>query len=395
MRIKTRFRFGLVHYILLGFLLVKIILAIFCSATVMSRIVNPLFWTALTIFLYFYTNNNHGRFFDKKTNLKTMLIILLLYIIINILLSLLFGLARNVMSLSFWSIIKNIWYFVVPIVGIEYARSYIVNYCPRNRLYMVVTITMFVFLELNFSTLFKGFATSKELFVYLSSTVAPAVFGSIAFSVLTWYGSYKLVLTFRLPVMLLRLLLPVLPNLDWFMTGVRDSVAPVLICVYFHQILRDKDESTVSKYRRKSFLTYLPVIMIAAIMILFVGNAFAYKPVAVLSNSMVPVFGRGDLIIYHELNKEELKKLEVNDIILYKRDGQIIVHRIVEKYKELGEMYYITKGDANNAIDDKPVELSQILGRYSFSIKYIGYPSVGLYELFSKNTSTSVETGGY
>lgn len=393
MRLKTRFRFNFTHVILLSFVAIRILLSLFCEPFILNEIVNPIFWVAMTVLLYFYTRNRHGHFTDLKTNCKTMVIILLLYIIVNIVLGIMFGFAYSPYSQNFLPIIRNIWRVIIPIIGIEYARSYIVNYCPRNRLYIFLEILIFSAFEISFSTLFNGFATPKDCFVYILSTVAPIVFANIAFTLLTWYGSYKLVLIFRAPVAALRILLPILPGLDWFMTGVRDSATPAMIGLYYYQTLRDVDKTDGRVRRRKSFIAYIPIIIVFTFAVLFVANAFSYRPVAVLSNSMKPEFERGDLIIYHELDEEGLKALTANDIILYKRDGQIIAHRIEEKYKDLGELYFIAKGDSNNASDDKPVHSSQVLGKYVSHVKYIGYPSVFLYELFNKGTAATVETG--
>ena len=47
-------------------------------------------------------------------------------------------------------------------------------------------------------------------------------------------------------------------------------------------------------------------------------------------------------------------------------------------------MLYQTKGDSNNVTDSKLVSLSQIKGIYCFRVKYIGFPSVWLYEFLNK-----------
>lgn len=102
---------------------------------------------------------------------------------------------------------------------------------------------------------------------------------------------------------------------------------------------------------------------------------------------MVPVFNRGDAVIYEKLSEEQLKKIEIYTIIVYSREEQLIVHRVIDKWETNGKTYYLTKGDANKSDDYVPVGTDQIVGIYKFAIKYIGYPSVWLSEAFKKENS--------
>ena len=118
---------------------------------------------------------------------------------------------------------------------------------------------------------------------------------------------------------------------------------------------------------------------------------FKYEPIAILSNSMHPVYNRGDAIIYEKLSDTDLKKIEKNSIILYRIDNQSVAHRVVNVIQENGSVKYQTKGDNNNAPDMDLVDPSQIQGVYVFHIKYIGYPSVWLNDLFN-HQEAKVET---
>ena len=81
------------------------------------------------------------------------------------------------------------------------------------------------------------------------------------------------------------------------------------------------------------------------------------------------------------------------DIIEYKLGSNVIIHRIIkiEKTND-GEVRYITKGDNNNAADNKYVLEDQILAKVKFKIPVIGYPIVLLNEFF-ENTKPDVEMG--
>ena len=103
-----------------------------------------------------------------------------------------------------------------------------------------------------------------------------------------------------------------------------------------------------------------------------------YEAIAIASNSMEKVFGRGDVVVFKKLSEEEKENLPLGSIIIFTQESKNIAHRIVEKNENLGKTSYITKGDNNNAKDMQGVKLDQIKGIYIFHIKYIGLPSIWL-----------------
>ena len=82
-------------------------------------------------------------------------------------------------------------------------------------------------------------------------------------------------------------------------------------------------------------------------------NIFGYTFFEIVSGSMSPTIEKGDMIIVKIDND-----YKVGDIVSFKEEDSIITHRIVEK----GDNYYVTKGDANNTVDN-PIKKEQIIGR--------------------------------
>lgn len=102
-----------------------------------------------------------------------------------------------------------------------------------------------------------------------------------------------------------------------------------------------------------------------------IGSAVLKKPLlmtAVRSNSMYPLFQKGDMIFLSPLFSNA--KAKVGDIIVFKTEGGSydskgwVVHRIIEGNLENG---YITKGDANDYTDQSsnnpPIKADWIAGR--------------------------------
>jgi len=137
------------------------------------------------------------------------------------------------------------------------------------------------------------------------------------------------------------------------------------------------DFSRLGKYNfnRKGVKWFLVVIGLAAIIIFsffyrptVLGGNTRYEPV--LSGSMEPTLPVGSLVIISPVDPDSLK---VGDIICYRfSESVLITHRIVYVTPEGFE----TRGDANEEIDSKIVDKSQVVGSVAFSVPFIGYLGV-------------------
>ncbi|MRG85022.1 signal peptidase I [Salinibacillus xinjiangensis] len=96
---------------------------------------------------------------------------------------------------------------------------------------------------------------------------------------------------------------------------------------------------------------------------------FGYKPLTILSNSMVPDFEAGDIIV---IDTNEAPK--VNEVITYVDPNQeLLSHRVIDIVNQDGQNLYQTKGDANNIPDREYVSEENIIGVKVFTIPLIGH----------------------
>ena len=100
---------------------------------------------------------------------------------------------------------------------------------------------------------------------------------------------------------------------------------------------------------------------------------------------MAQTFVRGDVVIFEKISNKE--DIPINSIIIYSFGEQNIAHRVVDKIEKNNTVMYQTKGDNNNAPDTDLVPIEKIKGIYVFHIKYIGFPSIWLYDYFNNNAS--------
>lgn len=98
-------------------------------------------------------------------------------------------------------------------------------------------------------------------------------------------------------------------------------------------------------------------------------DVFGYKTFTVVSGSMEPTISIDDIIIVKKVEKNDI---QLNDIITFNIDGEIITHR-VKDYKVIqDEVIYTTKGDSNDVTDIHEVNFRNIEGKYVNKIPKIG-----------------------
>ncbi len=94
------------------------------------------------------------------------------------------------------------------------------------------------------------------------------------------------------------------------------------------------------------------------------AGAQAY-PVA--SDSMVPFFERGDLVV-----TQPASQLRVGDIVTFRKYGHLITHRIVAQGRVPGT--FETRGDANPGNDPWKISLADVTGRVQSVVRRAGVP---------------------
>ena len=330
------------------------------------KIVNPAFWLFCGVYYYRENKEIYIRFSHKNIFIKKLLLWMLIYLIVFFDIGFITGYGRNPYDNTLFGIFNNITRVIIPISGIEILRSYFINKNKKNKkIYIIMTLLLF-FIETNFYYYLYNWANKKVIFKYLCSTTLPLLGINFLSSYLVSIGSFELSLIYRLIDKLVLVTLPIVPNMNWFVSGAFSLVFMTIIYFMFKYRYHPDDSLEIEKNNKKSF-GYPLTLTFCILLILFMLGAFKYEPIAIMSNSMVPTYSRGDVVIYEKISQDKLKKLKKGSIIIYK----------------IGDMY-ITKGDNNTTSDIKLVATSDIKGVYIGSFKYIGYPTVWLNEFFSK-----------
>lgn len=359
-----------------------------------NLIINPIFWILLFGISFYLFKDNKSRIKSKKDKVQTIFIIILLYLIFYFLSGLFFGYSKSPYSHTILGVIKNLWSFVIIIIFQEYVRHILANNCSKRKLFYVLITILFILIEINFYNFENNFISGEASFKYISSILLPIIVRNILFTYLTIECGFEAVLSYRMPIMFANIILPIFPDLNWFIIALYELVLP-FICFVIINYMHTKKQERISRrrIRKQNPIKNIPFILILFLFVGFVAGFFKYMPIAVMSNSMANIINRGDMVVVEKLSKQEIKNLKKQDIIEYNLDGDVIIHRIVEiKKQKDGTRKFITMGDNNNAPDNKMVLEKQVIGKVKFKVSYIGYPVVYLNDFFEK-TKPNVEMG--
>ena len=99
---------------------------------------------------------------------------------------------------------------------------------------------------------------------------------------------------------------------------------------------------------------------------------FGMRPLTVLSGSMEPAVGTGDIVV---VEKIEPRATRVNDIVTFRdpKSSRLITHRVRAIRARRGELTFTTKGDANNAVERWKLSSEGDLSRVSYRVPVLGY----------------------
>ena len=118
-------------------------------------------------------------------------------------------------------------------------------------------------------------------------------------------------------------------------------------------------------------LSWLASIILATVVagLVFVHISPDYNMHIVTSESMKPAVNMGDMIVTSPIDGPLSGEVRPGAIVTYERNKALVTHRVLSKDGDT----LITKGDAVEDPDPRPVNVSQVRGIYLFKIPYVGY----------------------
>ncbi len=347
--------------------------------TIYYNYINPFFWFFLFLltFITFRKETTKKRY--KYDYLQIVIISVIIYLIIFYLFGLITGYTRLPYSHTMLGIIKNIWSYVLIIFFQEYIRNILINRSGKSKLLLIIITGIFAVLNIINLTYGIQITSASDIFKLLFTIIIAEFSKSALLTYLTYKSDYIPSLVYAITLQLIIYIMPITTDLNWFLEGTFKLILPFIIYIMCNNFNNKKEHT---KKRKKITISLVPLFIIILPIIILVSGVFKYQIIAVVSNSMIPVYKRGDAIVFEHLKTtEEKDNLQEGDIIIFKKNNAYILHRIERiEYTISGNRKYITKGDNNSNEDTGYISNENIVGIYKLKISFIGYPSVWLQE---------------
>ena len=343
-----------------------------------------LFQNLVIIILAIYSLSRFGFMKDnnylKSTVIKMVISCILIYLVTIYILGLILGFNRTPASLSIDYFIRVISFDALVIVAEEIMRYVIARNTQHKKIPLIVYTIILVILNIIIGIKGVDLRDNERLFIFITTVIVPAASVQAICSYLTYKVSYVPALIFNLFTSLYQFVFPIIPRLGNYLYAVTSIALPYIIYYSVSKLVNYKNKLDVYRHKIVRKLIYAPIFAALIVLVMLVSGVFSHTLIAIGSNSMSPIYERGDAVIYRKIDVEKLK---VGEIIAFKKNGKIVTHRIIKISKVDKDFIINTKGDANNAPDVWEVKNDEILGVVNYSIKYIGYPTLWFNDVYT------------
>ena len=132
---------------------------------------------------------------------------------------------------------------------------------------------------------------------------------------------------------------------------------PYLIYLLLESTYAKSNFAVAYKDKRKSVISISIMVIIMTSIIMLISCQFKYGILVIGSGSMTGSIDKGDAVVFEKYDKQTIRK---GQVIIFESGKDRVVHRVVDIKNVNGEIRYITKGDANQNVDDNYITNKEI-----------------------------------
>lgn len=328
---------------------------------------------------------------EKSRYNKDIILSLLIYIAIYYITTYLFGLFigfnKNVYSSNIILILKNIVPIIILIPLSELLRYIINSKIKDNYILLGLSIFVFTLIDTTMTIQASSFKNFYDTLKVIGLFILPSLSKNYLLTYLTIKVSYKPNLVYRYLMELPRYILPIVTSFGVYIESVIYISFPIIVFIIIYNDFKKREKKNIilsSKFKKNTKFIYYIVTIILITIVSLTSGYFKYQAIVIATGSMTPNINKGDMVVIEKVAPKDAKKLKEGEVLAFKREDKIVVHRIYKIYTSGNEIFFKTKGDHNNAPDGYLTEAKEILGTVKFNIRYIGYPTVALYEKINR-----------
>ena len=316
---------------------------------------------------------------NKNKIIFLIVLFSIIYIGILYIIGLFVGFYKNPTTFSLKGLYSRILPTVVTIISSEMIRKLYVIRNHRETTILITIALVLIDVTLNIS-LYKILNLEEIL-----SLIGSVILASISVNL---FGNYIVKRYGVIPNILYRVItttyiyiFAILPDIYVFFQSVYKIIFPYMMYLIIdYTFERNKFTYTLNQ-RKINIVTLIITIIIAIGIIALVSCKLKYGIIVVGSSSMASSINKGDAVIFEAYTEQ---KLEEGQIIIFRKDNTITVHRIKDIQTLNEDIIFYTQGDNNQQRDDGYRTQEDIIGIVRLRVQYIGWPTIWLNELFEE-----------
>ena len=310
------------------------------------------------------------------------MIILILYYLFGIII----GYAESNNYLTLYGLTVFIIPTILKIVFKEHLRKLLLTKSGNNKFLIMYTTLLFIMIDLLPSLSILKMSNMHDIFLFIALVLLPSITVNISATYINIKVGYMPVIIYLLIFSLYQYIVQIIPNPSEYLKAIIDFVLPIIILFKVRKNVikySDENQEIDRNYNKSRIILLITPITLIIVIVYFISGYFKYYALAIASGSMNPVFNRGSVVITEQVNDkyDNYNRLKEGEIIAYRTEKSIIVHRLIRIVNIGDETFYYTKGDANEEEDDYLIKKENIIGIVRFKIPYIGYPTVWFSEI--------------
>jgi signal peptidase len=361
------------------------------GAYILTSLVVPMIFEGTTIFLFdsavwvtaivlcfLSLKKSQFRLLKSDKEITTLAIVMAFsQILFPILAGLFLGFAWNSVVWDLMSATVFLLYLLASLFAIELAR-----FCMAKKMIKKNDQTLSLLLISLLCTIvsipsYLGLASVPDILLFFLQKFIPMLAISLLATCFAFYGGFRASLAYMLVPSLFSWFSPIVPSLPWAM----QTLMTIVLCttgvvILDHSTRSVKDRRISGMFERKfHLLSWTGIALVGLIIVWGSSGLLGVKPTIIESGSMQPNLNVGDVTIIVPLAPDTIR---IGDIIQYHTSETVIVHRVIAKDMQNGQLLFTTKGDANNAPDAEPVNEHQVMGKAVLTIPKIGWVSIAL-----------------
>lgn len=368
-------------------LLISILFFTLFAPNIISRIILSLIILIYAIIISKLLKNRKTKSMYKKEIMILMIIFALVYLGIFYLMGLYFGFRQSKITLSIWSIINYIIPLTIIILSSEVIRNILLQQdvtirikSKKFNLSQILTYVAMILIDLAVYIDIYNLNNLNEFLTTLGFVLFASLSSNLLYNYISVRYDAKGIIIYKLITTLYMYIIPIVPDVYIFFKSFFKMISPYIIYVIIERLYSKNDLFNSYNERKKNIIGNTILFIVMTLLVMLISCKFYYGVLVVGSNSMMGSIDKGDIVIFEKYTNQNIQK---GQVIIFNYNGIQTIHRVSDVKIVNNEYRYYTKGDANKRQDDGYITNDEIYGLVNLKVKYLGYPTIWIRDMFN------------